>query len=30
MSDAPVKIGMAPCHPGEFIREEILKELGTH
>ena len=27
MSDAPVKIGMAPCHPGEFIREEILKEL---
>ena len=28
MSDAPVKIGMAPCHPGEFIREEILKELG--
>src|SRR6476620_2440397 len=28
MSDAPVKIGMTPCHPGEFIREEILKELG--
>jgi addiction module HigA family antidote len=28
MSDAPVKIGMAPCHPGEFIREEILKELS--
>jgi addiction module HigA family antidote len=28
MSDAPVKIGMAPSHPGEFIREEILKELG--
>jgi antitoxin HigA-1 len=28
MSDGPVKIGMAPCHPGEFIREEILKELG--
>ena len=27
MSDAPVKIGMTPCHPGEFIREEILKEL---
>ena len=28
MSDAPVKIGIAPRHPGEFIREEILKELG--
>lgn len=28
MSDAPVKIGMTPSHPGEFIREEILKELG--
>ncbi|MEX2617107.1 MAG: HigA family addiction module antitoxin [Alphaproteobacteria bacterium] len=24
----PVKIGMKPSHPGEFIREEILKELG--
>ena len=28
MSDAPVKIGMSPAHPGEFIREEILGELG--
>ena len=28
MSDAPVKIGMTPSHPGEFIREEILKGLG--
>lgn len=28
MSDAPVKIGMKPSHPGEFIREEILDELG--
>src|SRR3954451_6871139 len=28
MSDAPVKIGMTPTHPGEFIREEILNELG--
>jgi antitoxin HigA-1 len=27
MSDAPVKIGMTPTHPGEFIREEIFKEL---
>src|ERR1700724_2950933 len=26
--DAPVKIGMKPSHPGEFIREEILNELG--
>lgn len=28
MSDAPVKVGMTPTHPGEFIREEILNELG--
>jgi addiction module HigA family antidote len=28
MSDAPVKIGMAPTPPGQFIREEILDELG--
>lgn len=28
MNDAPVKIGMAPTPPGEFIREEILDELG--
>src|SRR3954447_1067281 len=28
MSDAPVKIGMTPTHPGEFIREEILNEMG--
>jgi len=28
MSDAPVKIGMTPTHPGEFIRAEILDELG--
>ena len=27
MSDAPVKIGMTPPHPGEFIRDEILDEL---
>jgi addiction module HigA family antidote len=28
MGDAPVKIGMTPAHPGEFIRAEILDELG--
>jgi addiction module HigA family antidote len=27
MSDAPVKIGMTPTYPGEFIRAEILDEL---
>ena len=28
MSRAPNKIGMTPPHPGEFIRDEILNELG--
>ena len=28
MSDAPVKVGMTPPHPGAFIRDEILEELG--
>jgi addiction module HigA family antidote len=28
MSDALVKIGMTPPHPGEFIRDEVLEELG--
>jgi antitoxin HigA-1 len=28
MADAPIKIGMRPSSPGEFIREEILAELG--
>ena len=28
MSRAPARIGMAPPHPGAFIREEILDELG--
>ena len=28
MHDAPVKIGMRPASPGEFIREEVLNELG--
>jgi hypothetical protein len=27
MSDAPLKIGMKPSHPGAFIRAEILDEL---
>jgi antitoxin HigA-1 len=27
MSEPIAKVGMAPCHPGEFIREEILNEL---
>jgi len=28
MHEAPAKIGMRPSSPGEFIREEILNELG--
>ena len=28
MSEAPAKVGMKPPHPGSFIREEILDELG--
>lgn len=28
MSNDPVKIGMKPPHPGDFIRTEILEELG--
>jgi addiction module HigA family antidote len=28
MSNEPVKIGMKPPHPGDFIRTEILEELG--
>ncbi|MBV9826045.1 MAG: HigA family addiction module antidote protein [Alphaproteobacteria bacterium] len=27
MSEEPVKVGMTPPHPGEFIRDEILDEL---
>ena len=27
MSEPITKGGMSPCHPGEFIREEILHEL---
>jgi addiction module HigA family antidote len=28
MSDTPAKIGMIPPHPGIFIHDEILDELG--
>jgi addiction module HigA family antidote len=28
MDHAPVKVGMRPSPPGEFIREEMLNELG--
>jgi addiction module HigA family antidote len=28
MDDTPTKIGMRPSPPGEFIREEVLNELG--
>lgn len=28
MSDAVLQIAMTPSHPGEFVREEILRELG--
>src|SRR5262252_8020385 len=30
MSRAPAKIGMAPPHPGVFIREEIFDPLGLN
>lgn len=28
MSKASIKIGMKPPHPGQFVRMEILEELG--
>lgn len=28
MSEPVAKVGMTPCHPGEFIREEVINELG--
>lgn len=28
MSKKPIKIGMKPPHPGDFIKTEILNELG--
>ena len=27
MTDS-IKVGMAPCHPGEFVREEVLATLN--
>ena len=28
MSEKPIKVGMKPPHPGDFIKTEILDELG--
>jgi len=28
MTDKPIKVGMAPSHPGEFVRKEIVEPLG--
>jgi addiction module HigA family antidote len=28
MNDVSIKIGMKPSHPGAFIRDEVLNELG--
>ena len=28
MSEKPVQVGMKPPHPGDFIKTEILEELG--
>ena len=28
MSEEITRVGMRPAHPGEFVREEILNELG--
>ncbi len=28
MQDTPIKVGMKPPHPGDFIKTEILDELG--
>ena len=28
MSEPVVKIGMKPVHPGKFLREEVVEELG--
>lgn len=28
MSDKPVKVGMTPPHPGQFVRAEVLAPLG--
>lgn len=28
MATKPVKVGMAPPHPGAFVRDEVVDELG--
>lgn len=28
MAKEPLKMGMSPLHPGEFVRTEVLNELG--
>ena len=28
MTDNPIKVGMTPSHPGEFVRKEIVEPLG--
>ena len=28
MAEEPLKMGMSPVHPGEFIRTEVLDDLG--
>jgi len=28
MKNTPLKVGMTPAHPGELVREEVLKPLG--
>jgi addiction module HigA family antidote len=28
MRDSSIKIGMKPAHPGAFVRDEVLAELG--
>ena len=28
MSKEPIKVGMKPSHPGEFVRDEVLAPLG--
>lgn len=28
MSDGTIKVGMKPAHPGAFVRDEVLAELG--
>ena len=30
MGEKPIKVGMKPCHPGEFIREEVLAPLNLN